>query len=288
MTTSPTSRTPGDGDLHPLVTFLLTALPTGWILLSVPLVVDVPLAPFILATLYVGLVAPAVLLTRRDRSTSARELLRDTVQLPRPAWMLVPAALLIPTACWAVGRAMGVSTDLSTSFLVNLALANVLSSLLVVNLWEEMAWAGFVQRRATARWGYVGGALVVTLMFTAIHLPLSLYDAGSVGDVAFNIAVMLVSGFGMRLLIGAFDAWGGGSILALGLIHATFNASSELLDPSHDWVRYVVTLVLGLGALAVHTSTRRDDPAAIHDPGDAARVSGSTAPARSAADGGMR
>ena len=285
MTTSPNARLSGDGDLRPLVTFLLTALPTGWVLLSVPLVVDVPLAPFILATLFFGLVAPAVVLTRRDPSASVRRLLRDTVRLPRPAWLLLPAALLIPTASWAVGRATGVSTDLSASFVANLALANVLSSLLVINLWEEMAWAGFVQRRATARWGYVGGAVVVALMFTAIHLPLSLYDADGIGDVAFNVAAMLVSGVGMRLLIGAFDACGGGSILALGLVHATFNASSELLDPSHDWLRYLVTLALGLGALAVHARTRVDGPSASRGRSDAAGVSGSTAPARSAANG---
>ena len=43
----------------------VVALPVGWVLLSIPLVVDVPLAPFILATLYLGLVLPAVVLTRR-------------------------------------------------------------------------------------------------------------------------------------------------------------------------------------------------------------------------------
>ena len=55
-----TSRTP------PFILFGTVALPAGWVLLSIPLVVDVPLAPFILATLYFGLVAPALLLTRHD------------------------------------------------------------------------------------------------------------------------------------------------------------------------------------------------------------------------------
>jgi hypothetical protein len=50
----------------------------------------------------------------------------------------------------------------------------------------------------------------------------------------------------MRLLIGAFDIWGHRSILALALHHATFNASSELLDEGSDWVRYTATLVLGV------------------------------------------
>ena len=126
-----------------------------------------------------------------------------------------------------------------------------LSSLLIVNLWEEMAWAGFVQRRAGARWGFAGGSVVTALLFTGVHLPLSLYGADGIGDVAYNIAVMVVSGIGMRLLIGAFDNWGHRSILALGLIHATFNASSELVDADSDWVRYTATLTPGLLAWAL-------------------------------------
>jgi len=58
----------------------------------------------------------------------------------------------------------------------------------------------------------------------------------------------------MRLLIGAFDVWGRGSILALGLVHATFNASSELVDPDADWVRYAATLTLGLAAAVLLTT----------------------------------
>jgi membrane protease YdiL (CAAX protease family) len=254
-TTDTTSRT------SPLVLFGAVALPVGWVLLGIPLVVDVPLEPFILATLYVGLVAPALLLTRRDPGASAKALLRDTIRLPRPWWLLIPATLLVPVAVGGVASAAGAGVDLSASFLLNLAFANVLSSLLIVNLWEEMAWAGFFQRRATARWGLVVGSVVTALMFTAVHLPLSLYGAEDAGDVAYNIGAMVVAGLGMRLLIGAFDVWGRGSILALGLIHATFNASSELVQPEHDWIRYAVTLALGLGALALYstTSARSDD-----------------------------
>ena len=39
------------------------ALPVGWVLLSISLVADLPIEPFVLATLLLGLVAPALLLT---------------------------------------------------------------------------------------------------------------------------------------------------------------------------------------------------------------------------------
>jgi membrane protease YdiL (CAAX protease family) len=253
-----TVRTGDNPDLRPLVTFVATALPVGWVLLSIPLFVDLPLAPFVLGTLYLGLVLPTVLLTRRDPGASMRQLLRDTLRLPRPAWLLVPAALVIPAATSAVGALFGRTVELDSGFMVNLALANVLSSVLIVNLWEEMAWAGFVQRRLVARWGFGGGAVATALLFTGIHLPLSLYGADGVGDVAHNVGVMVASGIGMRLLIGAFDTWGHRSILTLGIIHATFNASSELVDSGSDWIRYVVTLGLGLLAWALwHLTTRR-------------------------------
>jgi membrane protease YdiL (CAAX protease family) len=239
-------------DLRPLVTFTLVALPVGWVLLSIPLVTGLPLGPFVLGALYLGLVVPAAVLTRRDPHASLPALFRDAARLPRPVWLLIPATLLIPVGTAAVGGLLGVGTELSAPLVGKLALANVLSSLIIVNLWEELAWAGFVQRRAMARWGYVGGSVVTALLFTGIHLPLAVYGTDSVGAVGYNVAAMVVAGIGLRLLIGAFDRWGRHSIIALGLLHATFNASSALIDAESDWIRYVVTLTLGLAALAVY------------------------------------
>lgn len=246
-------------DLGPLVTFSLVALPVGWVLLSIPLVTGLPLSPFILGTLFLGLVLPATVLTRRDPHGSVRGLFRDAVRLPRPVWLLVPATLLVPVGTAAVGGLVGAGTELSAPFLGGLALANVLSSLIIVNLWEELAWAGFVQRRATARWGFAGGSMVTALLFTGVHLPLAFYGARSAGAVGYNVAAMVVAGIGLRLLIGAFDRWGRRSIIALGLLHATFNASAELIDAESDWIRYVVTLALGLAALAAYARIGRAD-----------------------------
>ena len=121
-----------------------------------------------------------------------------------------------------------------------------------------------------------------------MHLPLSLYGADGVGDVAYNVGVMVVSGIGMRLLIGAFDGWGHRSILALGLIHATFNASSELLDPGSEWVRYAVTFLLGLGAWALHRRTTTVTLGARWMPVATAARPADDTPTRSASDRGAR
>src|SRR4051812_7149564 len=199
----------GRRDLRPLGVFTAVALPVGWVLLSTPLFVDIPVEPFVLGPLYLGLVLPAILLTGRH---SIKRLLADTVRPPRPAWLLIPATALIPV----------VAGLLSGASLLTFGFTNALSSLLIVNLWEEMAWAGFVQRRAADLWGYAAGSVVTALLFSGIHLPLAFYGAHGAGDIARNVAFMIVAGIGLRLLIGAFDVWGRGSILALGLIHATF------------------------------------------------------------------
>jgi membrane protease YdiL (CAAX protease family) len=245
MTTMTTTPTRGL-DTRALVPFVAVALPVGWVLLSVPLVADLPIEPFVLATL-LGLVAPALLLTRRDPATSIRALLHDCWRLPRPL-VLLPALLVIPVTTWAVAGPNG--SDVDGGVIAGLTV-NIVSSVLIVNVWEEMAWAGFVQRRAALRWGVVGGAVATAAMFTGIHLPLAFYGADDTSDVLVNVAAMVVAGIGMRFLIAAFDQWGRGSILVLGVLHASFNATGNFLHDDVDWIRYVVTLGLGAAAITI-------------------------------------
>lgn len=255
-TTLPAARQPsgdrqkhGADDLAPLLTFAAFAVPSGWLFLGVPLVLDLPVEPFVLLTNFFGLLLPALLLTRRAGG-SVRALLRDTTRLPRPLAWLLPAVLALPALTWADAAVLGVEEQVDVALVAALAV-NVVSSVLIINLWEELAWAGFAQRRATARWGYVRGALVVAVLFAGIHLPLAFHDTDTAGAVAFNVVALLGSAVGLRLLIGALDRWTAGSLLAVALLHASFNVSGELLDTDHDWIRYAAVLALGLAAAAV-------------------------------------
>lgn len=132
-----------------------------------------------------------------------------------------------------------------------------LTSALIINIWEEMVWTGFVQRRAMARWGLVGGSLVTALLFAAIHLPLAFDGASTPGQVGLGVAVLVGTGIGLRLLIGRVDVWSGSSLLTIGLLHGSFNATSALIDPAYDWVRLGVTIVLGILAVALPRRLRR-------------------------------
>jgi membrane protease YdiL (CAAX protease family) len=237
-------------ELRPLLVFAAIAVPTGWFFLSIPLLLDLPDAPFVLATLLLGLVVPALALSRRDHTTSARALLRATFRRPRPLAVLVPALAAVPALTWAGARLAGAEQALDTDLLVGLAVT-IGSSLLIINLWEEMAWTGFFQSRAMARWGTVAGSLVTAALFVGIHLPLAFH-----GNPLVGLAALVVSGIGMRFLVAGVWSWSARSTIAVAVLHASFNAAADVVDADHDWIRYVVTVTLGVLALPVLVSRR--------------------------------
>lgn len=257
---TPVVRVPDDADpraLRPLIGFAAIALSMGWLLLTPPVVLGLPMAPFVLAVNYLGLLTPALLLTaRRSGRAGVRALLRDAVRPPRPMWWLAAAAFALPvtvwTAAWTLGGAQPVTGSLVTDYLVNLV-----SAALIINIWEETAWTGFVQRRAMARWGTVIGSLTTAVLFAGIHAPLAFYGATSARDVAVGFAQLFTTGIGLRLLIAAVDAWSAGSLLTIGILHSAFNATDSVVQPGYDWVRLAVTVVLGVAAATVLVVRRR-------------------------------
>ena len=149
-----------DPSLRPLLIFAAIAVPTGWVLLTAYQVLGLPQEAFVLATLVLGLVVPALVLThRRHGSEGVRTLLKDAVRPPRPVWWAPMAVIGLPALVWAAAAPLGGARPLTTSLLVDAAILFVTTAL-IINIWEEMAWTGFVQRRAMARWGLVAGSLV--------------------------------------------------------------------------------------------------------------------------------
>jgi membrane protease YdiL (CAAX protease family) len=248
---SPTPPSPHPGDnpaLRPLAVFAAVAVPTGWVLLGSAQLLGLPDAPFVLLTTLLGLLVPAVVLMRRDPMTRARDVLRDCFRPASPAMLMLPALVGIPLLTAAGASALGAAEEIDTDLLVGLGI-NIVSSVLIINLWEELAWTGFFQRRAMARWGFVQGSLITAVLFAAIHLPLAFDGADGPGQVLTYVGYMLVAGVGMRLLIAGFDVWSGRSLMTIAVVHASFNAATNVVEPDYDWIRYAVTLALGLSVL---------------------------------------
>ena len=246
-------RHPSNGDpAKALLPFALLALGIGGSLLALSTIIK-PEAPFMLASTVFGLVLPALFLTHREGGGAAvRALLRNCVRLPSSWWWLPLAAFTLPVATWTTGAATGGAVDLTWG-LASFYLQDLIIGAVVINIWEEMAWTGFAQRRAMARWGQIRGSLLIAVLFAGIHLPLAFDGAKTSGDVAAGLGILVGTGVGLRLLIAGLHAWSGRSLLAVALLHAAFNATGGLVDPSSDWVRYVVTVLLGLAAVGVLT-----------------------------------
>ena len=75
------------------------------------------------------------------------------------------------------------------------------------------------------------GALVTSVFFAGIHIPLALDGAHSAIHVATNMLYLVGVAIGVRLLIARVDAWSGRSLLVIGLLRSSFNATESLLQP---------------------------------------------------------
>jgi hypothetical protein len=85
------------------------------------------------------------------------------------------------------------------------------------------------------------------VFFMAIHVPLTLGATHGQGWVGINLLYLAVVAVGIRLLIARVDAWSGGSLLVIGILHSSFNAAETVLEPGYACVRVVVTAAAGLG-----------------------------------------
>lgn len=244
-----TTSSTGPHATRMLLPFAIAALGIGIPLMTLSVLVQ-PDAPFLLATILFALALPALVLTHRETGLAGvRALLRDCVRPPRPWWWLPLAGFGLPIVSWTIGSALGGAQPLTWS-MAAFYVGDLIIGALIINIWEEMAWTGFFQRRAASRWGVVGGSLATSVFFTAIHIPLTFNDAHTASQVATNLVFLAGLATGLRLLITRIDGWSGRSLLTIGILHSSFNATETVLHPAYDWVRIAVTIALGTGAVA--------------------------------------
>ncbi len=255
---------------RPILVFLLFALGLGWTILGLALLAGIPLVPVPLLLVMFGVLLPAALVvTRRaDGPGAVRRLLRRTLlwRFGLARWAVVLFAVPVLTIAFAA-----VSGTLATpedGWLGEIGLylfSTLVIGLLVLNLWEELVWSGFVQSRLMARRGLLVGSLVTALFFAAIHVPLTLEANDGWTDVAVSLGVL----FGMapvyRYLLGMHLLDTGGSLLAVGVQHASWNASQSLgsVDGgTTEWqVLAAVATLTALVALERRRRTRRSTSA---------------------------
>jgi membrane protease YdiL (CAAX protease family) len=144
-------------------------------------------------------------------------------------WWLVAATglpLLTVTAAVLLGDQAHVpSPRVLAGEIVGIAVA-----FLLVNLWEETAWTGFLQTRLERRHTFVVAAALTAIPFAAVHLPLRVItgEITSPASLAANLTLLLVLGLVVRPLFGMVQRGAANSLLLVGLTHTMFNRSNNL------------------------------------------------------------
>ncbi len=252
---------------RPLTAFLVLLFAVGWPVVSLPALTahgvlpggPLPEGPFALGTTLLVMLPAALWVTAvADGRPAVRVLLRRAVRWRFGAGWWAAVLLGLPLLTLALGAAAG--RPLQTGdLLATLASGafSVLTAVLLVHLWEETVWAGFFQGRLEQRHGFLPAAALTAVPFAAVHAPLSFTGDLAPGRLASSIGGLLVLGVLMRLLVGATVRGAAGSLLAAGIVHATFNAANnpgslvdDLLgggDPSLYAV--VATVLFSAGAL---------------------------------------
>ena len=233
---------------HPVATFLLLALGIGWTALAIPAIAGIPFAPFLLALVYFALLAPALVVTRMaDGPGGIRRLLSRVLiwRFSIVRWAVI--VLAMPALTLALAAASGTLEtpeggwiSMSTTYMFNTFIIGAL----LLNLWEETAWAGFAQTRLMARHGLLMASLMTALPFAAIHIPLQFEGNWTWSKAAFGAAIVFILAPFYRYLLGMHLLDTRGSILATGIQHASWNEATKLDAVSGDWQTPVAVILL--------------------------------------------
>jgi uncharacterized protein len=265
---------------RPVLAFCVFAVGLSVSLIAALLIADVSVIPGKAAQLVIvpgtALLITAWLSGRAGVKRLLASLLRWRIGIAR--WLLVLLAL--PVLTLAIAAATGTLEaapkgwlNITTTYLLTL-----LVLLITANLLEEMAWTGFVQTKLMARHGLLRGALLTAVPVFLIHLPLSFETNGLYRtrweDALLNWALLLAALPAFRYLAGVLMLETNGSVLAVGVLHASFNASGGM-DVTPDGWQYVPAVVL-LTVLVTAYRALRGRP--IDQPVTAAQVGAGVAP----------
>jgi membrane protease YdiL (CAAX protease family) len=232
---------------HPVLAYLILTFAVSWTLFTVPvfsrsgiglLPFDVPYTIFVLLASILGISGSAFAITavvdgRPGVRALASRYLRWRVG---PQWYLIAFFGLPLVALLGVSTGYGLTPFLALphhgpellGFIVQ-----VVTVAILVNVWEETGWTGFMFTRLQPRYGALVSSLLIAPCFGAIHLPL-LFVSGAVTTtkltpslVVLGIAELLVlASVPWRILAAWFYNNTRGSLLTMGLLHASLDATT--------------------------------------------------------------
>ena len=252
---------------RPVTAFLLVALPLGWAVLTVPALAhhgvlpggQLPVEVFALAlTVLVMLPAAVWVVSVAEGRAGVRRLFARTFRWRFGLGWWAAVLLAVPVGTVVLGLVLGRS--LQTADLTSVLLSGTLSALLplfLVNLWEETVWAGFVQIHLERRHGLVTAAALTGVAFAAIHVPMSFAADFTASSALTSLGVLLGVALLFRLLAGIVLRGTAGSVLAVAVLHAMWNASNSedsIIDDLLSGGQPVLFAVLAVALLTAVTA----------------------------------
>jgi membrane protease YdiL (CAAX protease family) len=100
-------------------------------------------------------------------------------------------------------------------------------NLFLVNLWEEAAWAGFLQTRLERRHNVFLAALITAVPFAFAHLPLALFAEFTAESLAASLLLYLILGVLVRPMLAVVLRNTRDSLFAVALLHSIFNRTNN-------------------------------------------------------------
>ena len=271
---------------HPVVAFLLMAFVFAWIIM-LPLLLSQSgfgVLPFALPwqlfgslMSIFGLALPAFLVTAaKNGEDGVRDLLRRVLRWRVGVhwYLLALLGLLLFTLLGAIPFLGMVPLEALTqnwSLLFTVFLPGVLIPFVLVNLWEETAWTGFMQHTLQQRRSPLLASVIVAPFFALIHMP-GFFVAGFISDektplsefpsVLVQVSVLAVFAIFIRVLIMWLYNGSGHSVLIVGLFHSAFNMTNgqkitpELLHLSEGMASAIPSVVVMVLAVLLVAFTR--------------------------------
>ena len=211
---------------HPIGAFLLWFAVVGQAFAFVPLILpDAPSQPFVIGSTLVGMLLPALVITRiADGQEGYRRLWQRILNVEVSFGWYLFALLVLPVPAIILAFAFFGRPDEGASLPAALLFGYVVQGVIVFvtnNLWEEVAVMGFLQARLQDRRGPMKAVALTALFFTFQHISLIIAS----GSAALLFPFFLVTVFGFRALMGwTYNRTD--SLFVVGLVHAASNAAT--------------------------------------------------------------
>ncbi len=97
----------------------------------------------------------------------------------------------------------------------------------VVTLWEETAWAGFVQTRLERRHNIFVAALITAIPFGLVHWPVAFFGDFTAASVGLALVLYILLGVIFRPMLAVMLRGTGDSVLLVALLHSMFNRTNN-------------------------------------------------------------